>query len=87
MEIFVRDAESETGKWRSLLVNVSVCLLTSRPKPERHFLFRAVEHGFGMYGHQMAQGYFKVKAIFGLIYRFYILIPYVESTNETSRLI
>ena len=28
MEIFVRDAESETGKWRSVLVNVSVCLLT-----------------------------------------------------------
>ena len=47
MEIFVRDAESETGKWRLLLVNVSVCLLTSRPIPERHFHFRAVGHGFG----------------------------------------
>ena len=49
MEIFVRDAESETGKWRSVLVNVSVCLLTSRPIPERHFHFLAVGRGFGMY--------------------------------------
>ena len=49
MDIFVRDAESETGKWRSLLVNVSVCLLTSRPIPERHFHFRAVRCGFGMH--------------------------------------
>ena len=49
MEIFVRDAESETGKWRSLLVNVSVCLLTSRPIRERHFHFCAVRRGFGMY--------------------------------------
>ena len=49
MEIFVRGTESETGKWRSLLVNISVCLLTSRPIPERHFRFRAVGRGFGMY--------------------------------------
>ena len=49
MEIFVRDAESETGKWRSLLVNVSVSLLTSRPIPERHFHFRTIGRGFGMY--------------------------------------
>ena len=49
MEIFVRDAESETGKRRSVLVNVSVCLLTSRPIPERYFLFRALRRGFGMY--------------------------------------
>ena len=49
MEIFVRDAESETGKWRSLLVNVSICLLTSHPIPERQFHFRAVERNFGMY--------------------------------------
>ena len=39
MEIFVRDAESETGKWRSVLVNVSICLLTSRQIPEHHFHF------------------------------------------------
>ena len=88
MEIFERDAESETGKWRLLLVNVSVCLLTSRPIPERHFYFRAVGRGFwNVWRNQMAQRYFKIKAIFGLIYRFYILIPYVESTNENSRLI
>ena len=49
MEIFVRDAESETGKWRSVLVNVSVYLLTSRPILERHFLFRALRRGFGMH--------------------------------------
>ena len=49
MESFVRDAKSETGKWRSFLVNVSVSLLTSRPIPERHFHFRAVGLGFGMY--------------------------------------
>ena len=60
---FIRGAESETGKWRSVLVNVSVCLLTSRPIPERHCHFRAVGLGFGM-----AQRYFKIKAIFGLIY-------------------
>ena len=47
MEIFVRDAESETGKWRSLLVNISVCLLMSCPISERHF--HAVGGGFGMY--------------------------------------
>ena len=29
--------------------NVSVCLLTSRPIPERHFHFRALGCGFGMY--------------------------------------
>ena len=49
MEIFVRDAESETGKWSSLLVNISICLLTSRPIPERHFHFPAIGCGFGMY--------------------------------------
>ena len=49
MEIFGRDAKGETGKWRSVLVNVSVCLLTSRPMPERHFHFRALGCGFGMY--------------------------------------
>ena len=49
MEIFVRDAESKAGKWLSVLVNVSVCLLTSSPIPERHFHFRAVGRGFGMY--------------------------------------
>ena len=35
----------------------------------------------------MAQFYFKIKAIFGLIYQYYILIPYVESSDETNRLI
>ena len=49
MKIFVRDSESETGKWRSVFVNVRVCLLTSRPIPERQFHFRAVGRGFGMY--------------------------------------
>ena len=49
MEIFVREAESETGKWRSVFVNVSVCLLTSRPIPERHLHFRAVGRSFEMY--------------------------------------
>ena len=49
MEIFLRDAESETGKWRSLLVNVNICLLTSRPIPECHFHFRIIGRGFGMY--------------------------------------
>ena len=39
MEIFVGDTESGTGKWRSLLVHVNVCLLTSRPITERHFTF------------------------------------------------
>ena len=70
----------------SLLVNVSVCLLRSRPIPERHFHFRAVGRGFGMYEdtkwHNVIS---KLKQFFGLIYRFYILILYVESTNETSR--
>ena len=47
MEIYIRDAEGETGKWRSLLVNVRVCLLTSRPIPEHHF--GAVGRGLGMY--------------------------------------
>ena len=32
----------------------------------------------------MAQRYFKIEAIFGLIYRLYILIPYVDRTNETK---
>ena len=49
MEIFVRDAESETGKLRSVLVNVSICVLTSRPIPELHFHFRAIGRGFRMY--------------------------------------
>ena len=49
MEIFVRDAESLTGKWHSVLVNVSVCLLTSCLIPECHFHFCAVGHSFGMY--------------------------------------
>ena len=49
MKIFVRDAQSMTGKWRSVLINVSVCLLTSRPIPERHFHFRAIGRVFGMY--------------------------------------
>ena len=35
----------------------------------------------------MAQRYFKTESIFGLIYRYYILIPYVERTDQTSRFI
>ena len=83
MEIFVRDAESETGKWRSVLDNVTVCLLTSRPFSLSHrwACFWDVRR------HQMAQRYFKIKAMFGLIYRYYIFIPYVESSDETNRLI
>ena len=64
MEIFVRDAETETGKWRSLLVNVSVCLLTSRPMPEHHFHFRAV----GMYMYEDTKWHnaiYKIKTILG----------------------
>ena len=70
---------------RSVLVYVIVCLLMSRPIPERHFHFRAVGRGFGMYkNHQMAQRYFKIESINGLIYRYYILIPYVERTDQTT---
>ena len=36
MEIFVGDANAKTGKWRRVLVNVSVCLLKLH---EIHFLF------------------------------------------------
>ena len=35
----------------------------------------------------MTQRYFKIKAIFGLICQYNILIPYVESSDETNRLI
>ena len=49
MGIFVREAEGETGKWRSVLVKASVCLLTSHPIPEHHFHFRAVGLDFWMY--------------------------------------
>ena len=35
----------------------------------------------------MAQRYFKINAIFELIYRYYILIPYLESSDETNGLI
>ena len=35
----------------------------------------------------MAKRYFKIKEIFGLIYRYFIIIPSVESTDETTRLI
>ena len=88
MEISVRDTESETRKWRSVLVNVSVCLLTSRLIPEHHFHFRASRRGFGVYKDtKMAQHCFKITPVFGLVYRYYILNPYVESTDETSRLI
>ena len=87
MEIFVRDAETESGKWRSVLVNVSVCLPTSHPTLERHFLFRALGRGFRMYEdtnwHNVIS---KLKQIWVDI-RHYILIPYVESTDEISRLI
>ena len=33
MKILIRDAiqDSRTGTWRRVLINVSVCLLTSRP--------------------------------------------------------
>ena len=46
---FCRGGESETEKCRSLNVNVSVCLLTSRPIPERHIHFRVVGRVYGMY--------------------------------------
>ena len=69
-------------------VNVSVCLLTSRPIPERHFHFCAVGRGFGIYEdtkwHNVIS---KLKHFLGLIYRYYILIPCVESSDETNRLI
>ena len=37
--------------------------------------------------HQMAQRYFKIKAFLWLIYRYYISIPIVKSTDETRRII
>ena len=78
--------ESKSVKWRRDLVNVSVRLLTSRPIQERHFHFRAVGRGYGMYEDTKWHNFIsKLKQFFGLIYRFYTLIPYVESTNETSR--
>ena len=39
MESFVRAAGGKAGKWRRVPVNVSVCLLTSHPKPKVIFTF------------------------------------------------
>ena len=61
MKIFVRDAESETGKWCPVLVNVSVCLLI----PERHFHFRPVGCGFGMYEDTKGHVISKLKQFLG----------------------
>ena len=46
MEIFVRDAESKTGKWRRIIVNVSAWFTDVTSDTERRFHFRAVERGF-----------------------------------------
>ena len=62
MKIFVRDAEGETGKWRSVLANVSVCLLTSRPKPE------PVGMVLGCMKTLNGTTFLKIKTIFGSIY-------------------
>ena len=58
------------------------------PILERHFHFRAVGRGFGMYEDtKWHNSISKLKHVFGLMYRYYILIPCVESSDETNRLI
>ena len=84
-EIFVRDAGSEIEKWRSALVKVSVCFLTC-PIPNVIFTFAPLGVVLGCMKTPNGTRYFKTKASFVLIYRYYILIPYVESTDENSRL-
>ena len=41
--------ESKTGKWRKVLVNVSVCLLTPHPIPKVIFTFASLGVVFKMY--------------------------------------
>ena len=55
---------------------------------ERHFHFRAVGRGLKMYEDTRWHNvfYFQFKAIFRLICPYYILISYVDSTDETRRL-
>ena len=43
---FVKDVESKTVIWHTLLANFSFCLLTSQAINERHFHVRAIGHGF-----------------------------------------
>ena len=80
---------------RVRLENGAQFLLTSAIDYCRHVRYRNVIFTSAPLGvvlgcmkrHQMAQHYLKIKAIFGLIYRYYIFIPYVKSADETSRLL
>ena len=82
--IFVKDKESKTGKWCSVLVNVSVCLPTYRPIPNRHFHFWAFWGGFKTYEDIKWCNVISNLNQFGLIYQYHILISYVEITFELA---
>ena len=74
--------ENMTGKWRRVLVNVSVCLLTSHPIPNVIFTFAPLGVVLKMHEDtKMASCNFKFKANFGS----YADISYVDSTDETRR--
>ena len=76
--------EYQTGKWRRILVNVSVCLMVSYPIENVIFTFAPLGVVLKMYEDTK---WHKSKAFFRLIWRYYILISYVDFTDETGRLI
>ena len=79
--------ESKTGKWRRVLVNVSVCLLTSHPIRNVFFTFAPLGVVLNMYeGTKWHNVISDLKQFFRLICRCYILISYVDSMDYTRKL-
>ena len=78
--------ESNTWEWRRLLVNISVCLLTSHPIANVIFIFAPLGMDLKMYEDTKWNDVISnLKQFLRLICRYYILIYYVESTDETRR--
>ena len=79
--------ESKTEKWRRVLGNVSVCLLTSQPILNVIFTFAPLGMVFKMCEDTKRHNAISnLKLFFPLICRYYISISYVDSTDETRRL-
>ena len=73
--------ERETEKWRRVLGNVSMCLLTSQPKFNVIFTFAPLGMIFKMYED------IKWHNAISNLKHFFPIYSYVDSTDETRRLI
>ena len=75
--------ESKTGKWRRVLVKVSVCLLTSHPIPNAIFTFAPSGVVLKMYENTIWHSVISNLLSIFLVDMPILCLDFIESTDET----